>query len=299
VIPAFNEEITIEETVQKTIKVLTDLRVDFEILIIDDCSTDSTYSRVEKLSQEYNNIIIYKNEINSGKSFSLNRGFRLSKKPVILIMDADLQQTPDDIPLLLEKIDLGYDVVNGWRVKRVDPKSKLIMSKIFNSFSRSLFKTNIHDMNCGFKAIRKEVLERIILRPGYFRYIAALAKAEGFKVTEVPVRHFKRSHGESKYGFKRVFDSIDLFSIKLKMLFASKPMLLFGTIGGIMLILGIISGGYLGYLKFVLNNPLSEHLPLLFFTTINTLVGISIIITGFLADLIKDLEYKFDKNMKS
>ncbi len=295
IIPAFNEEKTIVDTIVRTEKVLKDLNFNFEIIVIDDYSTDSTRDVIKKIQLNYNNVILLFNSVNRGKSVSLDRGFELANGSILIMMDADLQQVPEDIPLLLEKIDEGYDVVNGWRKKRNDPLSKLVISRIYNSLGSAMFGTKIHDMNCGFKAIRKEVLDLLLLRPGYFRYLVVLAKAENFKTTEVEIRHFKREQGKSKYGMKRILDVVDLFSIKMKLVFAKKPMLLFGTISTIMLVIGLSAGVYLTYLKFFLSEPLSQHLPMLFFAAINIVGGISMISMGFIAELLKDLEYRMQK----
>ncbi len=296
VIPAFNEEDTIKDTIERTNRVLHDLDKTFEIIIINDKSSDSTGFIVSKLQKEFQNLILLENIVNKGKSASLNRGFKVTKGSVIIMMDADLQQIPEDIPLLLDKLNEGYDLVNGWRKKRNDPFSKLIVSRIYNSLSRFIFKTKIHDMNCGFKAIRKEVLDEITLKPDYFRYLAVLALSEGFIISEVAIRHFDRKHGQSNYGPKRMFDMVDLISIKLKLIFSKKPMLLFGSISAILLTTGIIEGIYLAILKFVFNQPIGVHIPLLFLSTLSIITGIMFISIGFLADLIKDLEYKLKRS---
>lgn len=295
IIPAFNEEKTIVDTIVRTEKVLKDLNFNFEIIVIDDYSTDSTRDVIKKIQLNYNNVVLLFNKVNRGKSVSLNRGFEKAKGLIFIMMDADLQQVPEDIPLLIEKIEEGYDVVNGWRKNRNDPLSKLVTSRIYNSIASALFGTKIHDMNCGFKAIRKEVLDLLLLRSGYFRYLVVLAKDKNFRTTEVEIRHFKRGHDKSKYGMKRILDVVDLFSIKMKLVFAKKPMLFFGTISFIMLVTGLSAGVYLTYLKFFLSEPISQHLPMLFFATINIVVGISIISMGFIAELLKDLEYRMQK----
>jgi len=295
VIPAYNESDTIRDTIERVHKVLSKYRKEFEIIVIDDGSRDSTWKKLIIAKKKFKNLVLLRNMPNAGKTVSLNKGFGSVKGSVVVMMDADLQQIPEDIPLLLEKIERGHDVVNGWRKERKDPKYKLVMSKIYNLLSRLMFGTKIHDMNCGFKAIRKEVLDKIILRPGFFRYIPVLAKMEGFGVSEVRIRHFKREHGKSKYGFGRVLVGVDLLSIKLKSMFAKRPMILFGSVGGVGLFLGLISGLYLSYLKLVLNEPIGTHLPLLFFTTISLLGGIVMISFGFLADMIKDLEYRIER----
>ncbi len=298
IIPAYNEGKTIQETVDRTFKVLKDGGHDTEIILVDDGSTDNTKTITQELEKEYSNLTVLRNEINLGKSVALNRGFETAKGDVFIMMDADLQQVPEDIPILLSKINEGYDVVNGWRTERKDPLSKLIPSKIYNNLASLIFGMRIHDMNTGFKAFRRGVFENIILRPGYFRYILALAKGEGYRVCEVPIRHFKREHGKSKYGLGRLLTGVDIVSIKLKSMFSERPMLLFGSIGGLLLLAGLVSGLYLAYLKIILGQLIGEHIPLLFFTTTSLIGGISTIAMGFLAELIKDLEYKVEREIK-
>jgi len=296
IIPAYDEEKTIQETIDGICKILNREKSEFEIIVVDDNSKDSTNDIVTQLQKKYANLILLKNVVNKGKSFSLNCGFQHAKGSIIIMMDADLQQIPDDIPLLLNPIKKnGIDFVNGWRKQRNDPLSKRIISKIYNSLSRFVFKTTLHDMNCGFKAMKKEVLNETILKPDYFRYLPALAHSAGFKVIEVPVQHFSRKHGESKYGFNRVLGVVDLFSIKLKLIFSQKPMLFFGSISSILLIIGLVGGIYLAILKLLLNQPIGEHIPLLFLSTISIITGVMLVSMGFLADLIKDLEHRLDE----
>lgn len=299
VIPAFNEENTIEELIERCFRTIRRNRLDGEVVFVDDGSTDKTGDIADRLKKRFGNLIVIHNKKRMGKSYSLDIGFEEASGETIVFMDADLQQIPEEIPLLLEKIKDGYDIVNGWRYARHDPFSKLFFSKIFNKLAIFLFNVKIHDLNCPFKAFRKEILKKIILRPGYFRYLLVIAKEKGFKVTEVKVTHYKRRYGKSKFGSWRLIEGgLDLVSLKLKSVFSERPMLLFGIVGLILLGIGIVGGIYLAYLKFLLKQAISQHIPLLFFTTISLISGIQIFVFGFLAELIKDLEYKVEKRKR-
>lgn len=207
VIPVYNEIDSLEELYKKLTVVLNGIEnvANYELLFIDDGSTDGSSEKILKLAQENKNVhavILHKN---FGKSVALSIGFEKANGDVVFTIDADLQDEPDEIPAFIRKMDQGFDVVSGWKFERKDSFEKRIASKFFNRICSFFFNIKIHDFNCGFKAYRKEVIKKINLLGGFHRYIPVLAKMFHFQVSEIKVNHHKRKSGVSKYGYKRYF----------------------------------------------------------------------------------------------
>lgn len=213
IIPALNESKTIEELFSRVKKVIQSLNRPFEFIVIDDGSTDNTFELLKGKSCKDPEIVAIRHYRNHGKSLALMQGFDIARGDVAITMDADLQDLPEDIPLFLEKIEQGYDMVNGWRINRKDSSVKRFISRIFNLFTFLFLKCKLHDINCGFKAMRRDVYQRLDLRGDLHRLIPAIAISYGFRVTEIPVNHENRKSGNSRYRLLRHRGILDIISL--------------------------------------------------------------------------------------
>lgn len=216
IIPAYNEQKNVI-LLYKTLKdVLNSLKKSYEIIYIDDGSTDNTFNELKELHQKDKKVKVIKFTQNFKKAAALSAGFEHARGNIVITIDADLQDDPKEIPRFLDKLNEGYDLVVGWKYPRLDPITKTFPSKIFNFLVRKLTKTNIHDMNCNFRAIKHEVLPKLNLYNGLYRYIPILVFCQGYKITEIKVKHHPRKFGKSKYGFTRIFRGFfDLIILKV------------------------------------------------------------------------------------
>jgi glycosyltransferase involved in cell wall biosynthesis len=213
VVPGLNEADSLPELARRVHEALA--HVSYELIFIDDGSTDDTWQRIALLHEQYPQVRGVSLRRNFGKAMALTAGFRVSSAPVLVMMDADLQDDPQDLPRFIEKIGQGFDVVVGWKVNRKDPINRLILSRIFNGTVSWLTRVKLHDMNCGFKAFRREVVETVPVYGDLFRFIPALAFAQGFRIGEIPVTHHSRQYGKSRYGLERVLrGTFDLVSVR-------------------------------------------------------------------------------------
>lgn len=239
VIPAYNEEKTIEPLVEGIVKYST--LHDVQIILIDDGSTDQTFSVMKKTQDKYPQVEIIKLRRNFGKSRALSTGFSKAVGDIVITMDADLQDDPKEIPRMIETIEEGYDVVCGWKKNRLDPWHKTFPSKVYNGIVRIIFKVKLHDINTGFKAFRKEVIQNISLYGEMHRLIAILASEMGFKVTEIPVEHHPRKYGKSKFGINRFFHGIvDVYTVWFLSRHGQSPLYFFTKNGLISIAIGIL-----------------------------------------------------------
>jgi glycosyltransferase involved in cell wall biosynthesis len=292
VIPTFNEQDSILELISGIEKNVKPCTHDYEILMIDDGSTDASAEIINKVAKKNKHIKLICLRKNFGKATALDVGFKLTKGEVVFTMDADLQDDPIEITKMLNLLDTGVDVVSGWKKKRYDPWHKTIPSKFFNYITRLVSRVKIHDFNCGYKLYRKEVVKNMHLYGEMHRYIPALAYWKGFKVTELEVHHHSRKYGHSKYGMDRLFKGLfDFLTIAFITKFMTKPMHFFGIIGLIMTTLGGLSGLYLSTLFFLRElfsfniGPLGDR-PLLSFSVLTLLMGILFFATGLLAEML-------------
>jgi len=295
VIPLFNEEESLKELSDWIAKVMLDNKFTYEVLFIDDGSTDSSWKIIEQLSKENHNIKGIKFRRNYGKSAGLNVGFEAAKGNVVFTMDADLQDSPDELPEMYNMIVIeGYDLVSGWKKKRYDPISKTIPTKLFNWATRKMSGiNNLHDFNCGLKAYKKEVIKTIEVYGEMHRYIPVLAKWAGFsKITEKVVQHRERKYGITKFGFERFINGfLDLLSITFIAKFGKRPMHLFGTLGTLMFFIGFLSAFYIGIMKlYRLNKGIDTILvtdnPYFFIALTSMMLGTLLFVSGFLGELI-------------
>jgi len=290
VIPVCNEENNIEVLYYKLIRALNKIKKSYEIIFVDDGSNDNSFKVIKKLSEKDKNIMIIQFQKNFGKSAALSSGFKIAKGSLIITMDGDLQDDPDEIPRFLEEIK-NYDLVVGWKYKRKDPLSKRFFSLLFNTLVRLLIKLNIHDSNCGFKIYKKKVIDNINLYGELHRYIPALAYWSGFKVGEIKIKHYPRIYGKSKYGAGRLFKGfLDLITIKFLMTYGKRPLHLFGFIGFLCFLLGTIIGLDLTYLWF--KGEGIGNRPLLMLGILLIVIGIQFVSLGLLGEMISSAQKK-------
>jgi len=246
VVPVYNEDNNIDPLYREIGSALSSLTKTYEIVFVDDGSTDNTFQVLKEIQEKDQQVKIIKFRRNFGKSEALNSAFNLASGNIIITMDGDLQDDPAEIPNFVDAIERGSDLVSGWKYTRRDPLTKKLPSKLFNVMTRLLTGVDLHDFNCGFKAYKKEVLDTISLYGEMHRYIPALAAQYGFKITELRVEHRPRSYGRSKYGFSRLVKGfMDLITVKFLTEYSSRPLHVFGIPGMISLISGFFIGLYL------------------------------------------------------
>ncbi len=290
IIPFHNEEENLPILQKELHHVLKKEKIDYELIFINDGSTDRSVD-ILPLHHDRDKVVPFKKRLGKGKA--LSAGFRASKGDVVICMDADLQDNPEDIPKFLKVLSEGYDFANGWRRNRKDNIFKTLPSSIFNFLLlKILLRSDFHDINCGFKAMRREVLETIPLYGDNYRFLPILAKKSGFKTAEVVVDHRKRMHGISKYGTGRLFSGLlDTLTTYFIYQFSEKPLHFFGFVGGILFSFGYIITLYLAVER-IFFQVLLYRRPLLLFGILFIIVGMQIIMTGIIGELIVYLHKK-------
>jgi Glycosyltransferases involved in cell wall biogenesis len=293
VIPAYNEEENVPILYEKLKKVLDSLGEDYEIIFVDDGSTDGTYQRLKQLAEKDSRLKVIRFKRNYGQTAAMSAGFEHAKGDVIITLDADLQNDPEDIPTLLEKLKEGYHVVSGWRKDRKDPfLSRRLPSMIANWLISKITGVHLHDYGCTLKAYRAEVVKDLELFGDMHRFLPALTKRRGAKIAEVVVRHHPRMFGKSKYGIGRtVRVLLDIMLVKFLNEYINKPLYMFGGVGFLLLGLGLFSLFYLIFLKLFLEEPIGRR-PLLTLSVLLILAGIQLISTGLLAELLVRIYYR-------
>jgi len=289
VIPLLNEVDSIEELVNWISRVVKKMDISFEIIMIDDGSTDGSWDKIREVKTKYPEVRGIKFRSNYGKSAALNTAFEATKGEVVITMDADLQDSPDEIPELYKMIKSdGFDLVSGWKKERHDPISKTIPSKLFNRTTRKLSGIQLNDFNCGLKAYSSELVKSIEVYGEMHRYIPVIAKTAGFtKIGEKIVQHRAREHGQSKFGIERVMRGyLDLLSISFIGKFGKRPMHFFGSIGTLFSFIGFITLTYLALSKLIWNVGGIADRPLFYLGILLVIVGVQLFIAGFLAELI-------------
>jgi len=298
IIPAYNERENLP-ALKENLSLLRerDTRRNYEIIIVDDGSNDGTYKEAKKHLGKMKNVKILKHRANFGKTEAIMTGFRESSGKNIVILDADLQYDAMEIPILLDELEKGYDIVSGWKMGKYEKK---FVSAVYNYLSRLLFRIPVHDQN-AMKVMKREVLESIPLRKEWHRYIVTLAASMGFKASEKKISLKPRYKGESKYRGKGriIIGLLDLIAVKFQVSFMRKPMLFFGSTGGISLVLGFLVGIYAIILRVGFQHG---YRPLLWLVMLLILVGFLLFLFGFLAeaiaslyDQLKRMERKDDK----
>lgn len=291
VIPLLDEEESIEPLHSSLVAVLGNLGKKYEIIFIDDGSEDGTFGILKSLhEQDPEHIRVIQFRRNFGKTAALTAGFRQARGEVVITMDADLQDDPEEIPGLLEKLSDDYDLVVAWRHERQDPLSKRLPSKVANTAVSLLTGVKIHDLNCGFKAYRREVVRDLKLYGELHRFIPVLAHWRGYRVTEHKVVHRPRQYGQSKYGFERLGRSfLDFGMVLFLTYYLKRPMHLFGTLGALLFLIGFAIGLYLTGL-WVLGEGIGWR-PLLFLGILAMIVGVQMASIGLLGEMIRNFAY--------
>ncbi len=295
IIPAKNEEDSLEILYREITEVTKKIKKTFEIIFIDDGSTDRTYIIMNKLHNKDSRVKAIRLRGNFGKSLALQTGFDYAQGEIVFTLDADLQDNPKEIPQFLKKIDEGYDLVSGWKKKRLDPSvSKVIPSRIINFLTRFLTGVKIHDTNCGFKAYRREVVKSLNLYGELYRFIPVFAAKQNFLVTEIPVEHRARKYGKTKFGWGRGIKGIlDLLTILFLTGYVRRPGHFFGTLGLTSFSVGFLIGLYIAYLRFTTGSIQFRH-PLLYLGILLMIIGIQLISTGLIAEMIAFTKQKGD-----
>ncbi|RUT77800.1 glycosyltransferase family 2 protein [Ancylomarina longa] len=294
VVPLYNEEESIPELVAWIDRVMSEHQFSHEIIMVDDGSNDTSWQVIEDLKKKYASVRGIKFRRNYGKSAALFSGFEAAKGEVVITMDADLQDSPDEIPELYRMIkEEGFDLVSGWKRKRYDPISKTIPSKFFNRTARAMSGIKLHDFNCGLKAYRGKVVKSIEVYGEMHRYIPILAKQAGFpKITEKVVQHQERKYGVTKFGLSRFINGfLDLLSITFISKFGKKPMHFFGLLGTFMFLIGFFASAWIGLQKIYSMSqgempPLVTDSPYFYIALATMIIGTQLFLTGFVAELV-------------
>jgi len=291
VIPVYNEEESLQAFFEILIPNLSKLDKEYEVIFVDDGSTDKTLLILKTFENKNKNVKVISFRKNRGKAEVLTSGFQEAKGDYIVTLDADLQDRPEEIGKLLEKAKEGFDLVSGWRKDRKDALKTRISSKLFNFLMSAFWGVHLHDYNCGLKLYTKEAAKSVSLYGGMHRFIPLLVSEKGFSVTEVAVVHEKRRFGKSKYGFSKIFRDIpDMFTILFLTKYAKRPLHFFAIVGGIIFLIGLFILLYLSIIHFM-GQAIGER-PLLIFGILLVLAGFQVIFTGFLADLILHISEK-------
>ena len=296
VIPAFNEEGNVKELFTELKGVLDSLKKSYEVLFIDDGSSDGTFAVLKGLAAKEKCLKVVKLRKNFGQTASLAIGFKQAQGEVVVVMDADMQNDPHDIPALVTQLSKGFDVVSGWRKKRKDSFGKKSFSLFANLFRRMITTETIHDSGCSLKVYKKAALRNLRLYGEMHRFIPLLLSWKGFKIGELEVHHRARKSGKTKYGVIRVMKGfLDLLTIKFWVQYSNKPMHLFGGLGIVSFLLGIITGLYLVYGKLVLGLTLSNR-PLLLLAILLIVLGVQLFALGLLADILVKMYFERQKD---
>ncbi len=294
VIPLYNEEESLAELVEWIKKVVDRNKLSYEIILIDDGSSDRSWEVVSGLSKNHKELKCIKFRRNYGKSAALHIGFQAAAGDVVITMDADLQDSPEEIPALVKMItEQGFDLVSGWKKKRHDPISKTLPSKFYNFTARKVTGIRLHDFNCGLKAYKKSVVKAIEVYGEMHRYIPVIARRAGFtKIGEKVVEHHERKYGVTKFGIERYINGfLDLLTISFISRFGKSPMHMFGTLGTLMFFVGFIAAGWLGAQKlYLLHQGVKANLitqsPYFYLSLTAMILGSQLFVGGFLGELI-------------
>lgn len=289
VIPLFNEEESLPELEVWIRRVVEEKGYLYEIIFVDDGSKDKSWQVIEQLAAANPNVKGIKFRRNYGKSAALNRGFDMAQGKVVITMDADLQDSPDEIPGLYSMIaEEGYDLVSGWKQRRYDPLSKTLPSRFFNAVTRWISKIQLNDFNCGLKSYRIEVVKSIEVYGEMHRYVPLLAKWAGFeRIGEKVVEHRARKYGVTKFGLERFVNGfLDLMSITFVGRFGKRPMHFFGTLGILSFAIGVVILLYLSIAKLMYQTYGIADRPLFYFGILTIIIGTQLFVTGFLAELV-------------
>ncbi|MCX6175234.1 MAG: glycosyltransferase [Ignavibacteriales bacterium] len=288
VVPFLNEEESLRPLYNEIKKTLRGISSDYEIIFVDDGSSDKSLNMIKELARIDNKIHYFSFRTNYGKSAALQVAFKHVTGDAVITMDADLQDDPAEIPNLLKKLEEGYDLVSGWKKKRYDPIVKKLSSKFFNYITRLFTKVKIHDFNCGLKAYRKQVVQNISVYGELHRYIPVLANWKGFSVAEIIVKHHPRRYGKTKFGISRFFKGfVDLITVIFTTRYIKRPMHLFGFVGFFIALIGFGINIVLAYEWFFVNphSPIANR-PIFFLGILLIIVGVQFFAIGLLGEIL-------------
>lgn len=289
VVPLYNEDESLPELCAWIDRIMHENSFTYEVILIDDGSNDNSWEVISEISKNNKNIRGIRFRRNYGKSAALNVGFESAIGDVVITMDADLQDSPDEIPQLVRMINQeGFDLVSGWKQKRFDPITKTLPTKLFNWAARRMSGIYLHDFNCGLKAYRNDVVKSIEVYGEMHRYIPVLAKWAGFKkIGEKVVQHRARKYGVTKFGWERFVNGfLDLLSITFVSRFGKRPMHIFGLLGTLSFIIGFFVAAYLVFAKFAYQAYKMTDRPIFYFGLFFMVIGTQLFLAGFLGELI-------------
>ncbi len=289
VVPLLNEEESLPELAAWIDKTSAAAQLSYELIFVDDGSTDDSWKVIQAIAQSQKKVKAIRFRRNYGKSAALNEGFKMAEGDVVITMDADLQDSPEEIPELVQMIrDQDFDMISGWKKKRHDPINKTLPSKFFNWTTRKISGISLHDFNCGLKAYKNDLIKNIEVHGEMHRYIPLIAKWAGYsKIGEKVVQHQERKFGKTKFGMSRFIKGfLDLLSITFVAKFGKRPMHLFGALGSIVFSMGFLIAGYLAYAKFFMSEYRMTERPLFYFGLLAMVIGVQLFLTGFLAELV-------------
>lgn len=293
VIPLYNEEDSIAELYRQLTAALEGYGQPYEVIVVDDGSQDSSFARLQEIYARDKRWRVVRLRRNFGQTAGFAAGFDLARGEVVITLDADLQNDPADIPLLMAKMTEGYDIVSGWRVQRKDMfLSRRLPSLIANRLISKTTGVLLHDYGCSLKAYRREVVKNLRLYGELHRFVPAIASWMGVSIAEVPVNHRARAHGHSKYGISRTFRvMLDLITVYFLLSYSTRPIHVFGGVGLASSGLGVLFGGYLSYVKLILGQNIGSR-PLLLLSVLLIVVGVQMIAMGLLGELIVRTYYE-------
>jgi glycosyltransferase involved in cell wall biosynthesis len=285
-VPVLDEADSVAPLADQVRAVLDERAMQWEILFVDDGSRDDTAERVRELHRIDERVKLLRLRRNFGKAAALSAGFDHARGTLVLTIDGDLQDDPQEIPRMLDKLEVeGLDLVSGWKQRRQDPWTKRVSSRLFNWFTRQLARVDLHDFNCGFKLYRREVLEQVAVYGELHRFIPVLASRRGFVIGELPVRHHPRRHGRSKYGWDRAYKGIlDLITVLFITRYNRRPLHLFGVLGLLSAGSGFVICGWLAW-QWIGGANLSDR-PLLLLGVLLMVLGIQILTSGLIGEMI-------------
>lgn len=292
VIPIFDEYGSLIELHARLTRVLTSLVTSYEIVFVDDGSTDGSIEVCRELSATDPNVVLVELRRHFGKATALQAGFHVARGAILITMDGDLQDQPEEIAAFLDALTDDVDLVCGWKRDRQDPMTKTFPSRLFNAVTALLTGVRLRDVNCGFKAYRREVVESLDIYGDLYRFIPVLANAKGYRIREVPIRHCARLHGNSKYGVGRFLNgALDLLTVLFLCSFGRRPQHLFGTIGLGLLVTGSGIDAYLA-IQWSFGLTYLSNRPLLMFGSLLIILGLQILIFGLLAEMVTAGSYR-------
>jgi len=295
VIPIYNEVPVVNELHNRLTKTMNKTALNYELIFIDDGSTDGTLESLKSVADKDDKVVLIELRCNFGKAAALAAGFDTAKGRIIISMDGDLQHAPEDIPNFIEKIEAGYDVVNGWRKRRVDNVvTRKIPSRIANWLASKASGVDIRDFGGGFKAYRREVLEGLNLYGEMHRFFPALVAQQGAKIIEVPIPNIPRPYGKSKYGISRAFRvAFDLITLRFLLGYITKPLHFFGRAASFCILAAFLMSAYILYDRFVYNVPIFvAHAPLAGLAAVLLLVGLLFVATGLIGEMISRVYFE-------